>query len=151
MPLLITALTASPGLPGAAGRDYPLTVAECATEWADAVQAWAAGIVPPSATVSAAAQTLAAQLTGAFQAADPVSVLAAIEAAFAAFAATVGAGMAGYVPVPPVAPIGFAQLMATAAQTRVEGVQKVASALDAWMRTGVSTLAVTPFTVVPWT
>src|SRR5687768_8591443 len=110
MPLLLTALTSSPGIPGAGGADYPATRLACAQAWADAAQAWAASIVPVSTTVAAAAATLAAALNTAF---GSGTVAASMEAAFLAFATTIGTGMAGYTPVPPPAPIGFAAMFTT--------------------------------------
>lgn len=147
MPLLLSALTSSPGLPSPDGEPYPASTGLCVLEWALAVQAWATGIVPPSATVAAAAATLQTALLAAFSSA---SAAAAMEAAFLAFATTVGGGMAGYVPTPPPAPVGFASLFASNETTRAAGIAKVANALDAWMRTGLATLAVPPNTVVPW-
>lgn len=147
MPLLLTALTTSPGIPGAGGADYPTTRMECAQAWADAAEAWADGIVPVSTTVSAAAATLASALDAAF---GSSTVAASMESAFLAFATTVGSGMAGYTPVPPPGPIGFATMFLTNESTRQAGVNKVANALDTWMRTGTGTLIAPPNTVVPW-
>lgn len=147
MPLLLTALTTSPGIPGAGGANYPATRLACAQAWAAAAQAWAAGIVPPSPTVAAAAATLATALDAAFASA---SAAAAMESAFLAFANGVGSGMVGYLAVAPPAPIGFATMFLTSESTRQGGVNKVANALDTWMRTGTSYQLVVPFAVVPW-
>lgn len=148
MPLLLTALTTSPGIPGAGGADYPATRLACAQAWADAAQAWAAGIVPPSLTVATAAATLATALDAAFAS---TAAAAAMESAFLAFATTVGTGIVGYFSIPPPAPIGFATLFLSSESTRQGGVDKVANALDAWMRTGVSYQLSIPFAVVTWT
>lgn len=145
MPLLIAALES--GLEAVAASP-PETSAECADLWAAAVQAWAAGIVPPSTTVTAAAEALAGSLAVAFAttAAAPL-----METAFATFAASVGGGMAGYVPTPPVAPVGFATEFAEPfPETHSEAAANVANLVDSWMRTGLSTLAAPPGTVVPW-
>lgn len=150
MPLNPAALTSSPGLPGAGGADYPATRAECAQAWATAVGAWATGIIPASTTVVAAQATLQTALLSAFGGPDAATVATAMDAAFLAFATTVGGGMAGFVPVPPVAPVGFALLFASPAATRADGVAKVATRLQSWMITGVSTLAVPPFTPTIW-
>lgn len=151
MPLLLSALKTSPGLPGAGGADYPATRIACAQAWADAAQAWAAGIVPASTAVTAAAASLATALNSAFGGASSAAVASAMESAFLAFATAIGVGMAGYTPVPPPGPIGFSTLFATNASTRQAGVDKVADALDTWMRTGSSTLIAPPNTVVDWT
>ncbi len=150
MPLLLTALTESPGIPGAGGATYPATRLACAQAWADAAAAWASGIVPVSTAVSAAKAPLAAALDAAFGAPDPASTISGIESAFAAFAASVGGGMAGYAPTPPPGPVGFAVLLTSPSATRQEGVAKVAAALTAWMSTGVGALVAPPNTAVPW-
>jgi hypothetical protein len=135
------------GLPGAAGADYPSTLEACAKAWAGAVTAWAAGVVPPSATVAAAGTALEGALVAAFKAQS----LTAVDAALLAFAVQVGGGMApAFVAVPPAGPPGLAQLLAGArAETRQAGVEMVAAALDAWLRTGTATLAAPPNTLVP--
>lgn len=156
MPLLIAAMKASPGLPGA-GANGPLeNAAQVAQVWAAAVGAWAAGIVPPSSTVSAAQATLEGTLAGLLatphaSGAEVASLASSLEAAHLAFATAVGGGMAGYTPVPPVAPAGFlAILTASPRDTSQEAADEISDALDSWMRTGVSTLIAPPFTVVPW-
>ncbi len=146
MPLNLSALIN--GLPGAGGKDYPPTVAECAKVWADAVKLFAVGVVPPSTTVSAAAASLQSALVGAFS--SPAAA-PAMEAAFLAFATTMGGGMAGYVAVPPTAPVGFAQLFAASdPNTREQGIQSVANAIMKWAKLGTATLIAPPFTVLTW-
>lgn len=144
MPLVVATLQAQ--LAGVMASP-PATALECGKAWADAVQAYAASIVPPSATVAAAAQALAAALGGAFSATGGLPLM---DAAFAAFAAALGGGMAGYAAVPPPLPIGFAVVLASPASTHAEAAQRVAQAIDAWMRTGTATLIPPPFTVTPW-
>lgn len=120
----------------------------CAAAWADAMGAYASGIVPPSTTVSAARDALEAALTTAF-----LTPLAApgMEAAFAAFAATVGGGMAGYVPTPPAAPVGFAAGFAgPKPSTHPAAGEQYGQLIHDWMTTGSSTLVAPPNTVVPW-
>lgn len=148
MPLLLTALTTSPGIPGASGSDYPPTRLACAQAWAAAMQAYASGVLPASATVGAAAATLTTALDAAF---GSPTVAASMESAFLAFATTLGGGMAGFAPLPPPAPIGFATMFLTTESTRQGGVTKVANAIHAWMLTGSSTLIVAPFTLKTWT
>lgn len=127
----------------------PLLVGECADAWGQALQGYAAGVVPPSTTVAAAASTLAAALAAAF--ATPVAA-PPIDAAFTAFAAAVGAGMApAFAPIPPPAPLGIASLLASSPPTHAAAAASFASLIDAWFHTGSATLVAPPFTVVPWT
>lgn len=128
----------------------PSTSAQCAQAWADAMQSYASGIVPPSTSVSTAAGTLASALTAAFSspAAAPL-----METAFAAFAATVGAGMAaaGFTGTPPPGPVGFApQFLAAKPPTHAAAAATYASLIDTWMKTGVATLIAPPNTPQPW-
>lgn len=145
MPLALPALQS--GLESAFASP-PATVPQCAQAWADAVQSWAAGIMPASTTVAAAAATLAGALTSAFQA---PAAAPGMESAFAAFAASVGLGMAGFAPTPPVAPVGFAQQFGGPhPATHAAAAQAIAGLIDAWMRTGIGTLIAPPNTPVPW-
>lgn len=126
----------------------PATRAACAQAWADAMAAYATGIVPPSSTVAAAATTLAGALTAAFAA---PSAVAGMESAFAAFAAAVGLGMAGYTPVPPPSPVGFAvQFAGPKPATHAAAASQVSDLIHAWLPLGTATLIAPPFTVVPW-
>lgn len=125
----------------------PSSAAGCAGQWASAVQSWAAGIVPASAAVSGAVSTLQGALASAF--ATP-NCAPAMESAFSAFAITVGGGMAGYAPTPPPAPVGFATQFLSKPATASAAASAIASIIDVWMKTGLSTLLVPPNTVVPW-
>lgn len=138
MTLVLAKLKSSPGLPGASGADYPATRLACAQAWADAMGQYAAAIVPASTTVAAAAATLATALNTAFSA---PAAAAGMETAFAAFATTVGSGMApAFTGTPPPAPVGFAAIFAmTPPSTRQDGVDRVADAIDLWIKTGVAT------------
>lgn len=91
--------------------DNPATArASAAQSWANAMQTYAATVVPPSTTVTAAAATLQTALQGAFSG-DVSSILATMEVAFLAFATTVGGGMApAFVATPPPGPVGFSSL-----------------------------------------
>jgi type IV secretory pathway VirB2 component (pilin) len=113
--------------------DPPPTAAECASELAAAVGAYAASIVPASSAVAAAAATLEASLQSAY--AQP-SAIAPVESAFTTFATTVGGGMAGFVAVPPAGPVGFATMNA---DTRLGAFEDLADKIDAWLRTGTAT------------
>lgn len=75
-----------------------------------------------------------------------------MESAFATFAVTVGGGMAGYAPTPPPSPVGFAsQFGGPKPETAAAAASAIASLIDTWMKTGLSTLIAPPNTVVPWT
>ena len=133
MPLLLSALT--DGLESVAA-DPPATEALCAVDWADAVEAYAVGIVPASTTVAAAAAVLSIALAAAFQlpAAAP-----AMETGFATFAITVGGGMAGFVPTPPPGIVGFAaQFAGPKPATHAAAATAVGGIIDTWLRTGSS-------------
>lgn len=146
MPLDASKLTVSPGIPGAGERAYPATSSACAQEWADAMSAYAAAVVPVSATVSAASATLKTSLEAAFN--GPVAArLAAVQAAFVAWAATIGGGMAGFVATPP-AGNPFAAAFLAPVTTRSAGVAATAASIDAWMRTGLAVAA--PAAAVNW-
>lgn len=128
----------------------PPNASGCAQGWANAMQAYAAGIVPPSTTVSGAAATLASALTAPFGAPNAG---AAMETAFAAFALTVGGGMAaaGFAATPPPSPVGFAALFSgPKPATHADAAQQIATAIDTWMRTGIATLIAPPNTPQPW-
>lgn len=126
----------------------PATAAECAQAWADAMEAYASGIVPASTTVSAAAATLAGALTTAF---GSPAAAPGMESAFAAFATTVGSGMVGYVPTPPPAPVGFAtQFAGPKPETHADAASAIAGLIHAWMTTGIATLAAPPNTPLTW-
>lgn len=131
--------------------DPPDTRALCAQAWADAVKAYAAGIVPPSTTVTAAAATLSTALAGAFATVEAPYAGPAMETAFAAFAVTVGGGMTGYTPTPPAGTVGFADQFAGAApETHADAADAISGLIHDWLTTGTSTLIASPFTVVPW-
>ena len=145
MPLALPALTS--GLQSCFASP-PATRLACARAWADAAVAYATGIAPPSTTVTTAGDALAAALSSAF---DSPNSAPAMESAFAQFAATVGLGMAGFLPTPPVAPVGFApQFAGPKPATHADAAQQIGGLIDTWIRTGFSTLAAPPGTVVPW-
>jgi hypothetical protein len=137
MPLALPALQA--GLQNAFAEP-PATVAQCAQAWADAVQAYAAAVVPPSPQVASAAATLATALQSAFSAPDAAP---GMESAFTNFALTVGAGMApAFVAVPPPGPVGFPQQFAgPKPATHAAAAQAIATLIDTWMKTGSATPA----------
>lgn len=127
----------------------PLTAAECAAAWASALSDYASGVVPPSATVAAAATTLQAALAAAFAAPGAPS---SVDAAFAAFAATVGAGMApAFVATPPPAPLGVIALLGAPAPSHPAAAAGFAAHIDGWFKSGTAQLVAPPFTVAPWT
>lgn len=115
----------------------PCTHAACAQEWADALEDYASDVVPPSSAAAAAGAALQAALAAAF--ATPAAA-AAMDAAFQTFATTLGAGMApAFVATPPATPVGWPTLMLPPFETTHAGAaQKMADAIDAWMKTGTA-------------
>jgi hypothetical protein len=145
MPLDTTAL--EDGL-SALFTSPPITAEACAAAWAAGVRDYAAGVVPPSTTVAAAATVLEADLASAF---TMPSGVAAFDAAFTSFAVTVGLGMApAYTAAPPPAPLGVAALLATSQPTHEAAVAGFLALIDAWFRTGLATLVAPPNTIIPW-
>jgi hypothetical protein len=122
----------------------------CGQQWANAMQSYAAALVPPSTTIAAAATTLAGALGAAF--ATPAAI-GAMESAFSAFGATVALGQAPlFAGVPPSGPVGFAaQFGGPAPETHGEAASAIARRIDTWMRTGVGNLVAPPNTPTPWT
>lgn len=129
------------------------TRAECAGQWADAIEAYAAGVVPASTAVAAAAATLETALASAFAGTVAATTASSLETAFAAFATTVAGGMAaaGFTGVPPAGAVGFSGLFAPPfPATHADAAQDFADAIHAWMTSGTATLVSPPNTVVPW-
>jgi hypothetical protein len=126
----------------------PPAAAGCAQAWANALGSYAAGIVPPSTTVTAAAAGLISPLQSAF--ASP-SAASAFDAALATFATTVGAGMVPtFTGTPPPAPLNVASLMSTTRETHAQAASDFSSLIDLWMKTGIATLVAPPNTTQPW-
>jgi hypothetical protein len=126
----------------------PATRALCAQAWADAIQGYAAAVVPASTTVTAACAALATALESAF--ALP-SAAAAFDAAFAALAVTVAGGMLpAFTGAPPPSPLGIAALLAGTQATHAAAAAAFASLVDTWFRTGSAVLVAPPNTLVPW-
>lgn len=120
----------------------------CAQQWADAMTQYAAAVVPPSLTVSAAGSALAASLVVAF--ATPAAA-PGMESAFAAFAASVGAGMApAFVGAPPPRPVGFASQFLLPSPTHAAAAASIAALIDGWARSGTATPALGG-PPIPWT
>lgn len=126
----------------------PAAGADCAQAWADAINGYAAGIVPASTTVAAAASTLASSLASAF---SSPSAASAFDAAFTAFATTVAAGMLPtFTGTPPPAPLNIAAQLAIPQNTHAAAAAAFATLIDAWFRTGSAVLVAPPNTLVPW-
>lgn len=126
----------------------PGTRAQCAQAWADAINGYAASIVPASTTVAAAVATLSSSLASAFAA---PSAAAPFDAAFAAFAVTVAGGMLpAFAGVPPPAPLNVAAQLGIIQPTHAAAAAAWAAMIDAWFRTGTATLVAPPNTLVPW-
>jgi hypothetical protein len=107
----------------------PATIALCAADWADAVEAYATGVVPPSAAVAAAAATLEGAMVTAFgtPAAGP-----GLDTAFVTFAATVFGGMPPMSPAAPAGPPGFPAAFLVPAATHAEGAANFKVLIDVW-------------------
>lgn len=127
---------------------HAATPAAAGLAWANAFGAYAASVVPASATVSAAQTALSAALGAAF---GTPSAPAAMDTAFAAAGVTIAGGMApAFSAVAPLAPIGWAMLLAKPyPATAAAAAAKVSAAIHAWMLTGSATLVASPFTEVP--
>lgn len=122
--------------------------AQCAQAWADAVNGYAAAIVPASTAVAAAVATLASSLASAFGAPSAASPF---DAAFAAFAVTVAGGMLpAFAGVPPAAPLNVAAQLGIVQPSHAAAAAAWAAMIDAWFRTGTATLVAPPNTLVPW-
>jgi hypothetical protein len=126
----------------------PLARADCAQAWADAINGYAAGIVPPSTTVAAGVAPLASALAAAFAAPSAAS---GFDAAFAAFAVTVAGGqLPTFTGVPPPAPLNIAAQLATPQSSHAAAAAAFATLIDAWFHTGTAVLVAPPNTIVPW-
>ena len=137
MPLIASGLSSALA---AVAESPPPSSAQCAQAWANAVQSYAAAVIPPSAAVAAAGTALAAALVAAFAA---PAAAPGMETGFATFGAAVGAGMApAFVAVPPVVPVGFAtQFAGPKPETHEAAGDAISGIIDAWMRTGTATPA----------
>lgn len=145
MPLNLASLQSSLGSLFAAP---PPSAAACAQAWADAIQGYAAGIVPPSTTVAAGVAALKSALQSAF---GSPSAAPGFDAAFTSYAATVAGGMLPtFTGVPPPAPLNIAAQLATTQPTHAAAAAAFAALIDAWFRTGTGVLVAPPNTVVPW-
>lgn len=128
--------------------DPPGTRAACAQAWADAINGYAASIVPPSTAVAAATSSLAGALESAFAAPSAAS---GFDAAFATCAGAIALGQApAFTGTPPAAPLNIAAQLAQTQPTHAAAAAAFAALIDAWFRTGFGTLVAPPNTVVPW-
>jgi hypothetical protein len=127
--------------------DPPPTAAGCAQAWSDAVSSYAAGVIPASTTVPAAAAALTGPLQSAFGSASGAP---AFDAAFTSFAVTVAAGMLPlFTGTPPPAPLGIAAQLAVPQQTHAAAAAAFAALIDVWLKTGTAALVLPPNTFVP--
>lgn len=128
----------------------------CANAWGDAIQTYAAAILPLSTTVTAAVATLKPALAAAFEAGsqDPTGTVLAVqlELAFIPFALTIAAGMLPiYTGIPPVLPMGWATALSSGIPiTHADAASKYSDLIDTWMKTGMATRILTPFDTVNW-
>lgn len=128
--------------------------ADAAVEWADVVEIYAVGVVPPLApgVMAAAKAALTAALTTAFASTSAAATATAMETAFLTFSTTMATGMApAFIGVPPPAPVGFLALLSANKDSRADFAADWEAAIDAWMRTGLAQLvAPTPPPPVNW-
>ena len=114
-------------------------VSGCAEQFADAVEACAADVEPPSLAVAAAAATLETAMASAMASADLATSASSCEAAMAAFAVTVGGGIApAFVATPPAGSIGLAALLAARPATQAAAVDGWETAIGDWFRSGTA-------------
>jgi hypothetical protein len=123
------------------------TAADCAQAWADAVEAYFSGVVPPSTTVSAAAGVMAGALQTAFESTDAAP---AVDAAFTVFATTVAGGMLPAFAGTPPAALGISTLLAAPQPTHAAAAAAFSALIDTWARTGTAALVAPPFTTSLW-
>jgi hypothetical protein len=104
--------------------------------WVNAIQTYTLPIVPPSTTVTLAAQSLRGGLVGFSQTSAALSKLPTAMATFAGIVATgmVPTGPPGTPAVPPVIPLVI-PFVNTA--NSAQAAQVIAQAIDTWMRTGI--------------
>jgi hypothetical protein len=129
----------------------PATVALAAMAWADAVELYAAGVIPASTTVAAAAATLEIAIVSAFGQITAAATASALEAAFLVFATTVAGGMLPtHVGAPPAGLVGFLALLTTDQDSQDDMAEAWADAIDAWAVTGTAVLQPPPNPVINW-
>jgi len=126
--------------------EHDMTAEQAANLWADAMEAYASGVLQGGSGAATGRAPLASALKTAFEAhaPTPVALAAAMELAFTAFATAVATGMASTTPipftgVPPVGPVGFASLLAAPSQTAEASATALSNAIDTWMKTGSAT------------
>lgn len=119
--------------------DVPPTETECAQEWADALQAYASTVTPPSSTVAAAATAFKGALTG-------MGVDGAAAAKFATAMTAFGASLAGGMVPPAVPPPAPFVLPVSLTDNPSVAATAISTAIQLWMVTGTSA----PPASVPW-
>lgn len=118
---------------------FPENTVEAASRWADAINAYAQSVVPPSANAEAARSAFETAMLAV--SADAGNFYTVIKAAFTAYAAQLALGMAPtFTGVPPPVPI---VLEPTAAIGLAGGTGSAVAAamtaiIDAWFRTGTA-------------
>lgn len=126
----------------------PASGAECAQAWANAIQDYAAAIVPVSTTVAAAAPALKSELEAAFASS---SAATGFDGAFANFAAAVAVGMLpAFAGTPPPSPLNIAGQLDIPQPTHAAAAAAFTALIDAWFHTGSAQLVAPPNTVVFW-
>lgn len=109
----------------------PLTIALCATDWADAMGSYAAAVVPVSTTVAAAQAVLDVDVAAAL-ALSGAAVAIALDAAYLTFAGAVFGGMVGGSPAAPAGPPGWPAQLAITQNSHGDGADAFRDMLDTW-------------------
>jgi hypothetical protein len=106
--------------------------------WADAVDAYAAAIIPPSTTSPACKTALAGALAGM---SSPNGALVVLPAGFTGYAAVLGGGMAPtFIATPPPVPLNLSPAfsLGMSRAPAAEVIAQIAALVDAWFRTGIA-------------
>lgn len=116
---------------------FPQNQLQMANNWGNALQQYASGIIPPSATL-AAAVTAFKNLMATMNTSNGLVVF---PQAFTTFALTLSTGMQpAFTATPPPAPISLTPVFSIPLQdgTNSTRISTMASIIDAWMRTGIA-------------
>lgn len=129
---------------------FPKDAKEVGERWANALDAYASAVTPPSTTPSAA--KVASERI--FATASPILANAAIvlPQAFLAYATILAGGMSGYTGVPPAGVLDLSTVFAIGlgGGSGSDCAAEMANKVDIWFKTGTATLIVPPNTVLNW-
>jgi hypothetical protein len=131
----------SPDDNGSVWFELSMTSANAAKLWADAMEAYAAGVTQGGSGASTGHDALETALAAAF---GTTAAAVAMDDAFSAFAVVVASGMADTAPVsfsatPPPGKVGFPALFVAPAASADSAGTAVSDAIHTWMKTGQAT------------